>query len=61
MRAKSALLTQTNAGIYPAFPGVVTWYSNNTAGDYKRAAGMALEIGIGNFAGGEYYVFSVTR
>ncbi|CAG9990765.1 unnamed protein product [Clonostachys byssicola] len=38
-------------GIYPALPGNVTWLSNNLAGDYKRAAGMALHIGVGNFAG----------
>ncbi|PKX89093.1 MFS general substrate transporter [Aspergillus novofumigatus IBT 16806] len=38
-------------GIYPAFPGNVTWISVNLAGDYKRAAGMALHIGPGNFAG----------
>ena len=25
--------------------------SNNTAGHYKRGVGMALHIGIGNFAG----------
>lgn len=41
-------------GIYPALPGNVTWLSNNLAGDYKRAAGMALHIGVGNFAGGEF-------
>ncbi|KAF7594165.1 hypothetical protein BBP40_010014 [Aspergillus hancockii] len=38
-------------GIYPAFPGNVTWLSVNLAGDYKRAAGMALHIGLGNLAG----------
>ncbi|KAJ5338543.1 Major facilitator superfamily domain general substrate transporter [Penicillium brevicompactum] len=38
-------------GIYPAFPGNVTWLSVNMAGDYKRAAGMAIYIGIGNLAG----------
>ncbi|KAJ5235552.1 Major facilitator superfamily domain general substrate transporter [Penicillium citrinum] len=38
-------------GIYPAFPGNVTWISVNLAGDYKRAAGMAIYIGIGNLAG----------
>ena len=26
-------------GIYPAFPGNITWISNNLAGSYKRAAG----------------------
>ncbi|KAJ5804575.1 uncharacterized protein N7518_000878 [Penicillium psychrosexuale] len=38
-------------GIYPAFPGNVTWLSVNMAGDYKRAAGMAIYIGVGNLAG----------
>ncbi|KAI2613738.1 MFS general substrate transporter [Hypoxylon fragiforme] len=37
--------------IYPAFPGVVTWLSNNIAGSYKRSAGMAIQIGIGNLGG----------
>jgi hypothetical protein len=40
-------------GIYPAFPGNVTWISVNLAGDYKRAAGMAIFIGLGNLAGGK--------
>lgn len=35
-------------GIYPAFPGNITWISNNLAGSYKRAAGMAFQIGLGN-------------
>ena len=39
-------------GIYPAFPGNVCWISNNLAGNYKRAAGMAIHIGAGNLAGG---------
>lgn len=39
------------AGIYPAFPMVVIWFSNNLAGSFKRAVGMAFQIGIGNFAG----------
>lgn len=38
-------------GIYPAFPGNVTWISNNLAGSYKRAAGMAFQIGMGNLGG----------
>ncbi|KAI4089336.1 MAG: hypothetical protein LQ344_005468 [Seirophora lacunosa] len=38
-------------GIYPAFPGNVTWISNNLAGSYKRSAGMAIHIGLGNLAG----------
>lgn len=35
-------------GIYPAFPQNVTWIANNLAGSYKRAAGMAMQIGLGN-------------
>jgi MFS family permease len=38
-------------GIYPAFPGLITWLSNNLSGSYKRSAGMAIQIGIGNLAG----------
>jgi len=38
-------------GIYPAFPGNITWISNNLAGSYKRAAGMAFQIGVGNLGG----------
>ncbi|KAB8254860.1 major facilitator superfamily domain-containing protein [Aspergillus pseudonomiae] len=38
-------------GIYPAFPGNITWLSANLAGDYKRASGMAIQIGLGNLAG----------
>ncbi|KAK3938196.1 major facilitator superfamily transporter [Diplogelasinospora grovesii] len=37
--------------IYPAFPGVITWLSNNLAGSCKRSAGMAIQIGIGNLGG----------
>ncbi|KAK5561295.1 hypothetical protein LTR46_000100 [Exophiala xenobiotica] len=38
-------------GIYPAFPQNVTWIANNLAGSYKRAAGMAVQIGLGNLGG----------
>jgi len=37
--------------IYPAFPGNITWLSNNLAGSYKRSAGMAIQIGVGNLGG----------
>lgn len=40
------------SGSYAAFPGIVAWLGNNLAGQYKRGVGMALHIGIGNFAGG---------
>lgn len=38
-------------GVYPAFPGIISWLSNNLSGSYKRAIGMAIHIGIGNFGG----------
>ncbi|KAH6657242.1 major facilitator superfamily domain-containing protein [Truncatella angustata] len=37
--------------IYPSFPGNIAWLSNNLAGGYKRAAGMAIQIGVGNLGG----------
>ncbi|KAI2840226.1 hypothetical protein CBS147321_7234 [Aspergillus niger] len=38
-------------GIYPAIPALITWLSSNLAAEHKRAAGMAIHIGLGNFAG----------
>lgn len=38
-------------GIYPSFPGNITWLSSNLAGSYKRATGMAIQIGFGNLSG----------
>ncbi|GJN76297.1 hypothetical protein PLICBS_010409 [Purpureocillium lilacinum] len=38
-------------GLYPAFPGIISWLSNNLAGSYKRGVGMALQIGAGNLGG----------
>jgi hypothetical protein len=38
-------------GVYPAFPGNIAWISNNLAGSYKRSAGMAFQIGLGNLGG----------
>lgn len=37
--------------IYPAFPGVIAWLSNNLSGSLKRSVGMALQIGVGNLGG----------
>ncbi|KAM0255629.1 hypothetical protein ACHAQJ_005554 [Trichoderma viride] len=37
--------------IYPSFPGVITWLCNNLSGSYKRSAGMAIQIGVGNLGG----------
>ena len=37
--------------IYPAFPGIIAWLANNLGGSYKRSAGMALQIGVGNLGG----------
>lgn len=31
-------------GFFPAFPGVISWLSNNLAGPYKRAIAMSLQI-----------------
>ncbi|KAL3471367.1 putative MFS nicotinic acid transporter Tna1 [Aspergillus californicus] len=39
------------SGIYPGIPSIVTWVGNNQAGDYKRAVGMGLHMGLGNFSG----------
>lgn len=38
-------------GSYAAFPGVISWLGNNLSGQYKRGAGMALLMCIGNFSG----------
>ena len=37
--------------IYPAFPGVIAWLSNNVSGSLKRSVGMAIQIGVGNLGG----------
>jgi len=37
--------------LYPAFPGNITWLSNNLAGSTKRATGQAIQISMGNLAG----------
>ncbi|ORY18237.1 major facilitator superfamily domain-containing protein [Clohesyomyces aquaticus] len=37
--------------LYPAFPGNITWLSNNLAGSTKRATGQAIQIAGGNLAG----------
>ncbi|KAK3295377.1 major facilitator superfamily domain-containing protein [Chaetomium fimeti] len=37
--------------IYPAFPGVIAWLSNNLSGSLKRSVGMAVQIGVGNLGG----------
>lgn len=44
--------------IYPSFPGNIAWLSNNLAGSYKRSAGMAIQIGVGNL-GGVSHLFCV--
>jgi MFS family permease len=38
-------------GCYSSFPAAVTWMSNNLSGSYKRAIGMAIQIGVANFGG----------
>ena len=47
-------------GCYPAFPANVSWLSGNLAGSYKRGAGMAIHIGIGNMGGGELSCLDLT-
>lgn len=47
--------------IYPSFPGNISWLSNNLAGGYKRSAGMALQIGVGNLGGAFASNFYRTR
>ncbi|KAK2041010.1 major facilitator superfamily transporter [Colletotrichum somersetense] len=37
--------------IYPAFPGIISWLSNNLSGSYKRSVGMAIQIGMGSLGG----------
>ncbi|KAI1118906.1 major facilitator superfamily domain-containing protein [Nemania sp. NC0429] len=41
----------TAVGIYSGFAGNIAWLSNNLAGGYKRSAGMAIQIGVGNLGG----------
>lgn len=41
--------------LYPAFPGNITWLSNNLAGSTKRATGQAIQIAVGNLAGGKLF------
>lgn len=38
-------------GLYPAFPGMTTWFANNTVPASKRAIALALHIGTGSFGG----------
>ncbi|KAF8125325.1 MFS general substrate transporter [Boletus edulis] len=38
-------------GSYSAFPGSISWLANNLGGRYKRAVGMAIQIGVGNMGG----------
>jgi len=39
------------AGSYGAFPGVICWLGNNLSPRTKRAVGMAMQVGLGNFGG----------
>ncbi|OAA59041.1 Major facilitator superfamily domain, general substrate transporter [Niveomyces insectorum RCEF 264] len=38
-------------GLFTAFPGNITWISNNVAGSYKRSVALAIHVGWGNLAG----------
>lgn len=48
-------------GIYPAFPGNITWISNNLAGNYKRVVGMAIHIGVSSTVNLKTFPFMVFR
>ncbi|KAI6122124.1 MFS general substrate transporter [Pisolithus croceorrhizus] len=38
-------------GLYAGVPCVVGWLANNLHGKYKRAVGMAIQVGMGNLGG----------
>lgn len=38
-------------GIYPAIPLSIVWNANNLSGSYKRAIGIAFQIGVANYSG----------
>ncbi|CCH41390.1 putative membrane protein [Wickerhamomyces ciferrii] len=38
-------------GVYSGFPGLVSWVASSLMNSRKRAIGMALHLGIGNFGG----------
>lgn len=38
-------------GIYPAIPLNIVWNANNLSGSYKRAVGIAFQIGCANYSG----------
>ncbi|KAI6120136.1 major facilitator superfamily domain-containing protein [Pisolithus croceorrhizus] len=38
-------------GGYSGFPCVIGWLANNLHGKYKRAVGMAIQVGMGNLGG----------
>ncbi|KAI6126502.1 MFS general substrate transporter [Pisolithus sp. B1] len=38
-------------GGYSGFPCVIGWLANNLRGKYKRAVGMAIQVGMGNLGG----------
>ncbi|KAF8835336.1 MFS general substrate transporter [Paxillus ammoniavirescens] len=38
-------------GSYTAFPGGTSWLANNLRGKYKRAVGIALQIGVASLGG----------
>lgn len=38
-------------GIYPAIPLSIVWNANNLSGTYKRAIGIAFQIGCANYSG----------
>lgn len=39
------------AGCYIAQPVAIVWMANNLSGHYKRAIGLAIQVGVGNIGG----------
>ncbi|KAF5357517.1 hypothetical protein D9758_012490, partial [Tetrapyrgos nigripes] len=38
-------------GAYAGVPGLLAWFGNNVSGRYRRAVGLALQVGVGNLSG----------
>jgi nitrate/nitrite transporter NarK len=53
----SSLSIKFTSSLTNNIEGNITWLSNNLSGSYKRSAGMALQIGVGNLAGGDNSIF----
>ncbi|KAF9026907.1 hypothetical protein BDZ89DRAFT_1039754 [Hymenopellis radicata] len=49
-KGQSGSFTICVAGNYAPFPGIVAWLGNDLSGQYKRALGMMLHIGVGGLS-----------